>query len=280
MGLIYTAKQTAIDRTIAIKMLRPDMPHDEQTRARFLAEAAVIGDLEHPNIVPVYDLGVDPHGRLFYAMKKIQGTPWSQVIGAKALQENIQILQRVCDAVAFAHSRGVLHLDIKPENVMLGEFGEVLLMDWGLAASVADEAKAERLSQIPIGGTALYMAPEMAQGDVERMGFTSDVYLLGAVLYEIVAGKPPHAGTSAMNCLYNAAQNLIVPTKVKGELLEIALKAMVTEPAGRYQSVAELKKALAQYERHRESTALTKRGIGTVMVGDDFTTNIRAAYEH
>ena len=106
----------------------------EEAKSKFLIEAVVTGDLDHPNIVPVHDLGVDTTGNIFYAMKQVAGIEWSKAIKNKSKSENIEILLRVCDAIAFAHDRGIIHRDLKPENVMLGAFGEVLVMDWGACA--------------------------------------------------------------------------------------------------------------------------------------------------
>ena len=132
MGVVYAARQASIDRTVAIKMLK-EKAADEHQRRKFLSEAVITGDLDHPNIVPIYDLGTNQEGALFYSMKRVQGTPWDERIRQLSLTENLEILMKVADAVAFAHSRGVIHRDLKPENTMLGEFGEVLVMDWGLA---------------------------------------------------------------------------------------------------------------------------------------------------
>ncbi|MCH7729143.1 MAG: serine/threonine protein kinase, partial [Planctomycetes bacterium] len=129
MGMVYSARQASIDRTVAVKMLKPKTASDETQRNKFLAEAVVTGDLEHPNIVPIYDLGKNNQGSLFYAMKRVQGTPWDEVIAEKSLPENIEIFMKVADAVGFAHSRMIIHRDLKPENVMLGSYGEVLVMD-------------------------------------------------------------------------------------------------------------------------------------------------------
>ena len=193
------ARQASIDRHVAIKMIRRDMAADADQRQKFLAEAVVTGDLDHPNIVPIYDLGIDDAGALFYSMKRVKGTPWIKVIRKKSLDENLEILMKVADAVAFAHSRGVVHRDLKPENVMLGDFGEVLVMDWGLALLAPRFRHLGSITQSGgMGGTPAYMAPEMASGPLERIGPPSDVYLLGAILYEIITGRPPHAGKDVM----------------------------------------------------------------------------------
>ncbi len=152
-------------------------------------------------------------------MKRVEGTPWSKVLSSKSLAENLEILMKVADAIAFAHARGVMHRDIKPENTMLGDFGEVLVMDWGLALSTAAFRKAGSISQTSsMGGTPAYMAPEMAAGPLERIGPASDIYLLGAVLFEIITGRQPHTGKNVMKCLLAAAHNEIVPVEQSGRV--------------------------------------------------------------
>ena len=257
MGVVYQARQNSVNRTIALKMLKPESSREAGEREKFLAEAVVTADLDHPNIVPVHELGVNEEGTLFYAMKEVRGRPWKELLPNNSLNENLEILLRVADAVAFAHSKGVIHRDLKPENVMLGDYGEVVLMDWGLAAAVRADAKGARLSaQDDIGGTPNYMSPEQARGEVGKMGPQSDVYLLGAILYEIVAGKRPHAGKDVEECLSAAAENRIEPTEKKGELVGIALKAMAGEPEQRYATVKDFQAAVQEYRRHAESIAL------------------------
>ena len=257
MGVVYQARQTSVDRTIALKMIKPGVAREQVERERFLAEAMATAELDHPNIVPIHDLGSNEQGVLFYAMKEVRGRRWSEAIADKSLDENLDILLRVADAVAFAHSKGVIHRDLKPDNVMLGDYGEVLLMDWGLAASVGEGEKAERLAEgTAIGGTPAYMAPEMAVGDVSRIGPQSDVYLLGAVLFEIATGKRPHSGDSVMECLAGAAENRIEDAEQKGELVEIALRAMATQPEDRYDDVKAFQSAVRDYQRHEESIRL------------------------
>ena len=268
MGIVFTAKQRSIDRDVALKMLKPKTARDKDQRAKFLSEAVVTGELDHPNIVPIYDVGASPDQALFYSMKKVQGTPWLDVVREKSTSENLDILMRTADAVAFAHSRGVIHRDLKPENTMLGDFGEVLVMDWGLAYSTEEFSKSESItSSTSMGGTPAYMAPEMATGPISKIGPQSDVYLLGAMLFEIVTGRPPHAGKNAMKCLMAAARNQIrepneeacTKNDPTGELLEIAMKAMETEIPDRYQTVQEMQAAIREYQSHRESVTLSSR---------------------
>ncbi len=260
VGVVYAARQASIDRTVAIKMLRDEFAHKRDHRNKFLSEAVVTGELDHPNIVPIYDLGTSELGSLFYAMKRVRGTPWSEIIRQQSLAENLRILMSVADAIAFAHSRGVIHRDLKPENVMLGDFGEVLVMDWGIALSTNMFVKSDKIGQsTSMGGTPAYMAPEMATGPLTAIGQASDVYLLGAILFEIITGRTPHTGPDVMSCLYAAARNEIQPTEKSGELLDVAYRAMATRPAERYASVQDFQAAIREYQSHSESVVLSTR---------------------
>jgi WD40 repeat protein len=259
MGVVYAARQSSIARTVAVKMLKGDDSKNAHNREKFISEAVVTGELDHPNIVPIYDLGSNNDGALFYSMKRVKGTPWNKVLREKTLDENLTILLRAADAVAFAHVNGVIHRDLKPENVMLGDFGEVLVMDWGLARVSPEFPNAASVSQSDaMGGTPAYMAPEMATGPLDKITAASDVYLLGAILYDIITGKPPHTGKTVMACLFSAAKNQIEPTDHTGELLDVALKAMSTEPQDRYESVRSLQQAIRDYQAHSQSIQLVK----------------------
>jgi WD40 repeat protein len=258
MGVVYAARQSSIARTVALKMLKTGEA-DASQRDKFISEAVVTGELDHPNIVPIYDLGANDEGALFYSMKRVKGTPWNKVIKEKSLDDNLGILLRVADAVAFAHVNGVLHRDLKPENVMLGDFGEVLVMDWGLARVNSQFPSAASVTQSDaMGGTPAYMAPEMATGPLDHLSAASDVYLLGAILYEIVTGRPPHTGKSVMACLFAAAKNQITPTDKSGELVDVALKAMATKPEERHASVQDFQAAIREYQAHAESLQLLR----------------------
>ncbi|MCC6493920.1 MAG: protein kinase [Pirellulales bacterium] len=282
MGVVYAARQSSIARTVALKMLKDADSQSPAQREKFISEAVVTGELDHPNIVPIYDLGANNDGALFYSMKRVKGTPWHKALKQKSLDENLNILLRVADAVAFAHVNGVIHRDLKPENVMLGDFGEVLVMDWGLARVSPEFPNAASVSQSEaMGGTPAYMAPEMATGPIEKITTASDVYLLGAILYEIVAGKPPHAGDSVMACLFAAAKNKIEPTEQAGELIQIALKAMATNPSDRFASVPEFQHTLRQYQSHSQSIALVEhaqRNLQRAAVEQDYELYARALY--
>jgi serine/threonine protein kinase len=253
MGQVYAATQVALDRTVAVKVLRPERQADDAARQEFLAEALVAADLDHPNTVPVYEVGLTAEGSLFYAMKLVRGTSWGRVLPNNTLEHNLDVLLKVCDVVAFAHDKGVIHRDLKPDNVMLGAYGEVLLTDWGLAASVGSPRARGLNADNPLAGTPAYMAPEVAACAAERIGKASDVYLLGGILYQIVTGLTPHGGPDVMACLGAALRNELEPTEKTGELLAVALRALRTDPAERYGSVQELAAAVGDFRAHQVS---------------------------
>ncbi len=261
MGTVYTALQKSIDREVALKMISPNLLADEDSQEAFLREAVVTGNLNHPNIVSVHDLGKNGEGCLFYTMQKIIGISWDRVIKKNSEEENLEILNKVCDAIAYAHSKGVIHRDLKPQNIMLGEFGEVMVADWGVAASAGNHelsSKAMRLTkESDIEGTPAYMPPEMLDPDVSKIGPRSDIYLLGGILFELISGLRPHKIT-ARNMLHNIRYNIIQPTDKSGELVDIAMKAMATKVEKRYGSVKEFQAALKNYMIHRESIKLTQ----------------------
>lgn len=253
MGVVYAARQCSIDRIVAIKAIKKTNETQLDSREKFLYEAQITGDLDHPNIVPIHELGENDDGTLFYAMKMVSGTPWQKVIRTRSREENVETLMKVADAIAFAHAKRVIHRDLKPENIMLGSFGEVLVMDWGLAVPL------DRNMSFGLGGTPAYMAPEMASHNVAKIGPASDTYLLGAILFQIVTGVPPHPGTTGTECLMAAVRNRFVDVSTDDALLRIARKAMESEPSDRYPSVIEFQEAIREYKRHSESIAITGR---------------------
>ncbi|MCD8349745.1 MAG: SUMF1/EgtB/PvdO family nonheme iron enzyme [Planctomycetaceae bacterium] len=260
MGMVVAARQSSLDRRVAVKMILPATEEDVKARDKFLQEALTTGALEHPNVVPVYELGVNHQGKLFYAMKEVKGRSWRSAMSGLSQKENIDILIQIANAVDSAHAKNILHRDIKSANVMLGDYGEVLLMDWGLAVGITPGAKAVPLQQgNALAGTPAYMAPEMARGLADRIGPWSDQYLLGAVLFEILAAHPPHAGRDVNECLQNAANNIFTPHECGNEYMDVALRAMNTDPVRRYPSVKTFIKVLRQCQIHGESLELSNR---------------------
>lgn len=271
MGDVYKAKQLSLQRNIAVKIIKQDMSKRNDIRSSFLREAMVTGNLEHPNIVPIYDVGETVDGDLYYLMKEIKGDSWEKVIKEKNLDENLEILLDVCDAIAYAHSKHVIHRDLKPENVMLGNYGEVAVMDWGIAAAagVAGHSEenelfgAEQLTgESDLAGTLDYMPPEMVAGDPERIGPKSDIYLLGGILYYIATGVRPHPIYENMfQTIAAVSANIIRQTDRKGELVDIALKAMETDPCNRFGSVLEFQCAIREFRIHSESISLFEMAL-------------------
>lgn len=281
MGTVYEAQQACAGRSVAVKVLRAELASMEHAVKAFTSEAAVTAELEHPCIVPLYDLGhSELNGGPFYAMKQVHGQPWTRTINQQSNAERVEILTRAGDALAFAHSRGIIHRDLKPDNVMIGDFGEVLVMDWGLAVSVplaaGDNAvelmlrpHAMRVTESTFGGTPGYMAPELTGPDFNKIGIWSDVYLLGAVLWRAVTGRPPHVAETLRECVANARANVIAEPENKSmqscdevgsaELLAIARKAMATEPKDRHVDVRAFQADLRAWQSHAQSAALTRR---------------------
>ena len=226
----------------------------------FVSEAVVTANLVHPNIIPIHDLGRTNDGKLFYSMKNVTGVSWKEVIRERTLEDNLDIYLKLCDAVAYAHSRGVINRDLKPENVVVGDFGEVVVLDWGLAITTERfEKRRSVLVDFRGGaGTPVYMAPELLDEDLSRVGPHSDIYLLGAILFEILEGFPPHLLHSIwhitdpgeqFNAVYRAVMYNEIETNVvhQGELMQIARKAMSTQPEDRFPSVEALQNAIREY---------------------------------
>ncbi len=267
-GVVYQAHQRALDREVAIKVLRDELATNEVSRERFLTEARVIGGLDHPNVIALHEVCVDSDGFLFYSMKRIDGASWDQKISRNSVDDNVKILLRVADAIRYAHSRGLVHRDIKPENIMLGQFGEVLVADWGLALRIGDDDVRHGVKQT-IGGTPAYMAPELADGSHAAATYQTDVYLLGAILFEILTGNPPHDGKSLLACLQAAARNVIRDTEVTGELMDIARIAMADRAEDRYPSVDAFIAVLNDQQKHDQSVRLVKRAQGRLLNAKD-----------
>jgi len=270
MGTVWSARQSSLDREVAVKIPKKTASGSTLGREQFISEVVVTGQLDHPNIVPIYDLARDQSGQLFYAMKRVEGRPWNESMHepGRTRQENLEILMKVCDAIRFAHDRGVIHRDIKPQNIMVGKYGEVSVMDWGIALRLDALTPVSAVTKLSPAGTPAYMAPEMATANPGEIGPHTDVYLLGAVLYEIITGQPPHPPPADSHdrlvqqnaCLLIAARNVITPAKETGELVDIAYKALATDIDKRYRTVEEFQNALRQYLSHAESIALADRG--------------------
>lgn len=278
-------------RNVARKVIKQESADDESMLGRLIEEAQITAQLDHPNIVPVYELGVDDRGELYFTMKLIRGRTLNEILGqveperrtAEMLFEQLQVLLKVCDAMAFAHSRGVIHQDLKPDNIMVGEFGEVYLMDWGfarlkrgerpssrdrdLAASRKRRRYAVEESDGKINATIFYMAPEQALCDPDVIDERTDIFCLGGILYKILTGRPPYFGETIKEVARRAVAARITPPEelvsfdLPPRLCRVCLKALAADPAERYQTVAELKRDVEgflqcgwQFDRRRFDT--------------------------
>lgn len=255
MGVVWSARQRGMGREVALKRIRPGS--GQRAISALLAEAELTGSLEHPGIIPVHEVGVDQDGMPFYSMRRLSGRTWAERWAGMTQHEHLNVLVRVCDAISFAHGRGVIHRDLKPDNVFLGEYGEVIVFDWGLALRLADLRAGTRT--LMASGTPVYMAPEMARADQRLLGPTSDVYLLGAILYEVLTDTVPHPGEEPIDVLIAAAENRIEPPIPAGELGEVVRRAMATDPADRFPTVRAFQTALRVCLDHQESVALAER---------------------
>jgi eukaryotic-like serine/threonine-protein kinase len=255
MGRIEAAHDPVIGRRVAIKSLRPEFRDDDRAVLGFIAEARTTGQLEHPNVVPIYDLVESPDDP-YIVMQLVQGQSLSQLLASSSpptssaeaaalLQRFVQIVLRLCDGLSFAHGRGVCHCDVKPDNVMVGEHGQVYLMDWGVAQT-RDRREA-------FGGTVAYMAPEQLLGRSDEIDARTDVFGLGGVLYFILTGAAPNEGKGVLAAAIGREARRFSPrslwAQLPPELCRIALRALSPLPAERYATVAELRTELEQFLR-------------------------------
>ncbi|MFN2563674.1 MAG: serine/threonine-protein kinase [Gemmatimonadaceae bacterium] len=250
MGVVYLARDRELGREVALKVLRTPDPSPEEWD-RILREARILASLEHPGIAPVHDVGVLPDGRVFYVMKRVRGERLDAFARSARSRraELLRVFRQVCDAVAFAHAAGVIHRDLKPQNVMLGAFGEVLVLDWGVAKlrGHAGEAASETHAAHPAGadtvtgavlGTPGYMAPEQVAGRSDAVDERADVFGLGGVLCFLLTGDhPPPAG------LPDGEAWRAVPAALRA----ICERARATVPEERYHSASELATDVANY---------------------------------
>ncbi len=268
MGRIHPATDRNLLRHVALKRLDKEMSQEPFYRDGFIAEAQITGQLEHPNIVPVHELAIGQNGVPYFTMKLVRGVnldrwlrhPSRQPGTSERLQEGLEIFLKVCDALAYAHHRGVIHRDIKPENIMVSDFGQVYLMDWGLARLTKTQPASGAMSQMNAPGavgTPTYMAPEQARGNPDEMDERSDVFGLGAVLYEIVSGRHPYGqGYDSHMALARAVKGDVVPIDeaaanvgVSARIRRIVDKAVAPNPKDRYQSVLELQEDVRKFLR-------------------------------
>lgn len=262
MAQVHLAEQTTLGRQVAVKMLRPDQRSEEKAY-RLLQEAWTTGALEHPNIVPVHDIALSEDGAPQIVLKRIEGRSWSELLRSPSpgpLEEQLRILMDVATAVAFAHRRGFLHRDLKPENVLIGEAGDVYLVDWGIAVATSAEV-GERFPLASeaklVAGTPAYMAPEMLDPVASPLGPWTDVYLLGSILYELLAQRPPHSAATMTGLVHNILRGPTMPEH-EPELVRICARAMHRDPNARFESALLFRAAVQDYLKHEGARAIAK----------------------
>lgn len=305
MGMILDARDLNVRRSVAMKvLLQPGQATEEQV-VRFIEEAQVTGQLQHPNIVPLYELGLGTDGNVFYTMKYVEGVTLKDILAKKkdgdretletyTLAQLLGVFQRICNAVAFAHSKGVVHRDLKSANVMVGEYGEVLVMDWGLAKVIpgTDKPKPEGIDPGPnrettvsreaidsvrkdpgtdvfktmdgiVVGTPHFMAPEQAVGEHDKIDERTDIYSLGAILYEILTLERPVEGDKAREILKKLVSGNAVRRPelrapglhIPREMSAVAMKCLSHDPGDRYPTVLDLRRDVDRYLEGRGVSA-------------------------
>jgi serine/threonine-protein kinase len=280
IGRVWLARDASLGRDVALKELRRERAAHPAVVARFLREAQVTGQLEHPGVVPVYEVGRRPDDQPFYTMRFVRGRTLAEAVaayhgrrgrgaaGPLELRELLTAFVGVCQAVAYAHSRGVLHRDLKPQNVVLGDYGEVIVLDWGLAkvtgesegepaadrapVALAGEGSREETVAGQVLGTPAYMAPEQAEGRLDLLDARTDVYGLGAVLYEVLSGQAPFHGGGMATVLRQVVHDAPAPPRaavpaVPRALEAVCLQALARRPADRYPTVLELAGDVKRY---------------------------------
>lgn len=285
MGAIRYVVDKRLLRQMALKTLPEGVTPRSDAAQRFVEEAQITGQLDHPNIVPVHELGATEDGGLYFTMKLVRGETLADVLrgvgdrrlDAASLEHLVKIIVKVCDAIAFAHARGVIHRDLKPSNVMIGSYNQVYVMDWGLALLregprlVSDTGK--------IIGTPGYMSPEQAWG-AQDIDERADVYGIGGLLYRVLTGKRPHGGTTRLAALQQTREGRIVEPQaacpnvlLPPELCRITMRALMHEREARYQSVAALQGDLEQFLRGGGWLATRTYSDGAVIIkeGDHAT---------
>jgi len=264
MGRVHEALDQQFNRSVAIKEMSIEDPSASMVR-RFTTEAIVTGHLEHPGIPSVYERGVDANGRPFYAMRRVQGRTLTRLLGEADSRERrlalLPIVIRVAQTIGFAHDHGVVHRDIKPDNILVGDHGETFVLDWGLArvrgvpieelgGSSPGEGGGTMFGTVV--GTPAYMAPEQASGEVDRIDERTDVFALGALLYHLLSGTAPYRGASADDVIDAARARRLAPVAqvapgTPDELAAICARATAREPDERYRNANELAVALEQF---------------------------------
>jgi serine/threonine-protein kinase len=267
MGVVWRARQASVQRDVAVKTV---LAHRADARSSLIEEAWVGAALAHPNVIPVHTLASTAQGPAV-VMKRVAGVSLQTILAdpsaherfrADRLEASLRVLVSVCRAIELAHRRGILHLDLKPDNVMVGEFGEVYVLDWGLAAALPHGpswlARASAIDHV--AGTPAYMAPELTTGDGSRIDERTDVYLLGGILHTVVTQEPLHTGESVLMVMLAAflSEPKAYGPDVPAELVAILRRALHREPDQRFASARAFREALEGFLRHRSTDRLVR----------------------
>ncbi|MGO8999961.1 MAG: protein kinase domain-containing protein [Polyangiaceae bacterium] len=291
-GEVRSVMDTNLLRRLAMKLLDPSLSRVEVNRKRFVEEAQITSQLDHPNIPPVHRIGMDGDGRLYFTMKMLQGSTLEDLLATgehhqdwEKLFSVLQTFVTVCNAVAFANARGVVHRDLKPENIMVAEHGQVYVVDWGIARIIGLTRPSGQDGRPPvrvwgqatnesntIAGTPEYMAPEQAEGRIEAIDGRTDVFALGAILYRICVGHPPYQGETVLQVAMRAAMVDYVhpmvasPHRVPEQLCEIITRAMSRDPANRYQTVEALSADVSSFMRDPARLPIRRFAAGSTII--------------
>ena len=281
-ALLRTCRDKNLGRTVVMKTLHPHLANNEYMHSRFLREARVTAQLQHPTTVPVYDIGHDLEGQLYFTMKKVEGQTTREILDRQIagdsralaefdLERLLGVLVQVCNGLAYAHVHGVVHRDVKPENIIIGEFGEVMLLDWGVAkvwADAASDAADERMqhevltdvNQRP--GTPLYMSPEQVRGGGAAIDHRTDVYSIGAVLYEFLTLTEPLRGNRVQDTFEKIVNETPEPPRQRAPqrhipqpLADICLRAMAKNPEERFATMTDFIHAIREFRGRAISSA-------------------------
>ena len=301
MGLIRSVEDKNLNRTLAMKILSPKYVKDQSIVDAFLEEASITAQLQHPNIIPVHDIGKLPESdNHFYTMKLVDGASLQDVIDKLKEKDQdfireynlfsmLSIFKKVCDAVAYAHSKGIIHRDIKPGNIMVGQFGEVLLLDWGLAkysGSVEEVDLKKKLEETHhdqplmtmdgiIKGSLAYLSPEQANGEIKEVDHQTDIFLLGATLYHMLTLEPPYSSKNMVEIIRMAeTASFTHPNETESgrripeALVNIIIKAMAADKAKRFQTATELSQKIDDYIQGRNVSQLKAFKKGDMLIED------------
>jgi serine/threonine protein kinase len=286
-AILRTCRDKNLGRTVVMKTLHPHLAKDDYMHARFLREARVTAQLQHPATVPVYDIGHDLEDRLYFTMKKVEGMSCREILDRQLagdeemlerfdLERMLGVLIQVCNCLAYAHAHGVVHRDVKPENLLVGEFGEVVLLDWGVAKVWADAAGDEAhermqhevltaVNQRP--GTPLYMSPEQVRGGGESIDHRTDVYSVGAVLYEFLTLSEPIRGKRIQDTFELIVSEMPEPPRdrapgrrIPQPLADVAMRALAKNPEERFASMGDLIRAIREFRGKALESAAARTG--------------------